>query len=292
MDVLGKWPLSELVPIVRDAKDRQERVVFVGSGVEELKKPESRKVLSEMIAPGVAYWTVRSERDKSRLIRYGIPGERISVAADLAWTLEPVAADFGRTLLTELGVDISDHLVGVNLTSEQFVVEQEPELFHKLAQFLDAQIESKNSCILFFANEVREEDSYDKAAATKTVALMRHKQRAVIVPNEYRTPQQALSLIDCCDFVVSMRYHFCLFAALQNVPFIGLLRSDKVADLCADLDWPYKASLPALDPKTLLALANQLEEEGEALQLRLQVQSTEMRRRALTNRLALAALSG
>ena len=45
-----------------------------------------------------------------------------------------------------------------------------------------------------------------------------------------------MSLIANCRLTLGMRYHFCLFSALQDVPFVALQRSDKVADLCWDLD--------------------------------------------------------
>jgi polysaccharide pyruvyl transferase WcaK-like protein len=291
MDVLGKWPLSELTPLIAAAHQQQKPVVFVGSGIEELKREESRRIMAETIGPAVRHWTVRSDRDKQRLMNYSVASDHVTVAADLAWTLEAVRDEFGRNLLTQLGIKPDDYLVGVNVTNEQFVIDQEPRLFEKLAEFLDAIAEERNARVLFFSNEVREDDTFDKAAGLKTIALMNHHGSACLLPNDYRTPQQTLSLIDCCDITVSMRYHFCLFSALQSVPFIALKRSEKVDDLCWDMNWPHGVPLVDLDPDELHAMGADIERNKVLIQGRLQRQVKSMRARALKNCKALDVLA-
>jgi 2-oxo-4-hydroxy-4-carboxy-5-ureidoimidazoline decarboxylase len=71
-------------------------------------------------------------------------------------------------------------------------------------------------------------------------------ERAAILPNDYRTPGQMMGLIGKCQLAIGMRYHFCLFAAIQGVPFLAIKRSDKVADLCEDLRWKHGAGLDQL----------------------------------------------
>jgi polysaccharide pyruvyl transferase WcaK-like protein len=290
MDVLGKWPLSELTPLIDAARQEEEPVVFIGSGIEDLKSEESRHLVARTIAPAVRHWTVRCERDKQRLIDYGIRADRVTVAADLAWALDPVSDDFGKNLLKQFRLSPDDYLVGVNLTNESFLTESQPELFPKIAEFLDALIAKRQARVLFVANEVREEESFDKAAALKTLGLMKNRNRACIIPNEYRTPQQMLSLVSCCNFTVSMRYHFCLFSALQAVPFIALKRSDKVDDFCWDLDWPYATSLTTLDPQVLMEMALEIEKRRTGIVDILHRQVWWMRMRSVRNRAALSAL--
>jgi polysaccharide pyruvyl transferase WcaK-like protein len=290
MDVLGKWPLSELIPLVSAAHDRQRPVVFVGSGIESLRTEASRRVISETLAPIVRCWTVRSKRDKDRLVEYGVAADRVTVAADLAWMLEAAPGDFGQRALTKLGLNLGDYLVGVNLTNERFVNDEAPRLFEKVAEFLDELVERRDARVLFFSNEVREGDTFDKAAGKKALALMKHQDRAVLIPNDYRTPQQTLSLIDCCDLTVSMRYHFCLFSALQGVPFIALKRSDKVDDLCWDMNWPYAVSVGDFSFTELLGMSSDIECKRKPLTESLQEQVQSMRKRALRNSVALDTL--
>jgi polysaccharide pyruvyl transferase WcaK-like protein len=290
MDVLGKWPLNELTTLVEAAKQRRQPVVFVGSGVEGLKNEESRKLMTKTINPAVKHWTVRSDRDRQRLMEYGVATERVTVAADLAWTLTPVSDDFGSSKLRQLGVNTDDYLVGVNLTNEQFVSDEAPELFQTVAEFLDLLIEERNAKVLFFSNEVREDISFDKAAALRTQALMKHGRSVVLIPNDYWSPQEALTLIGCCDLTISMRYHFCLFSALQRVPFIALKRSDKVDDLCWDMNWHFSTSLSDVNPTTLLEMVSTIKDDQESVIDFLTRQVCKMAARSAKNRAALDAL--
>ncbi|HEY5866897.1 MAG TPA: polysaccharide pyruvyl transferase family protein, partial [Candidatus Tectomicrobia bacterium] len=88
-------------------------------------------------------------------------------------------------------------------------------------------------------------------------------------------------LIGCCHVTVGMRYHFCLFSALQNVPFIALKRSDKVADLCWDMDWLHGVSLNPLDDSVLVDMFKDIDKERILLCKKLQRQTKIMRERAL-----------
>jgi polysaccharide pyruvyl transferase WcaK-like protein len=51
------------------------------------------------------------------------------------------------------------------------------------------------------------------------------------------------------DIVISMRYHGCLFSLHNNIPFININNTRKIACLLKDLNWPYSST----DYKTVLS---------------------------------------
>jgi polysaccharide pyruvyl transferase WcaK-like protein len=208
----------------------------------------------------------------------------------MAWMLDSVPRGFGEKCLADLGIDPSTHCVGVNLTGERFALAQQPELFSRIAAFLDAITGNSAVRVLFLANEVRDDDTFDAAASRKVIAGMKNADRALIVPNRYWSPQEMMSLIACCRTTVSMRYHFCLFSAVQGVPFIALQRSDKVADLCRDLGWPHGLALDDLTAPRLVAMSADLEGNRPQHVARLAERVVKMRDRALQNRVALDRL--
>jgi polysaccharide pyruvyl transferase WcaK-like protein len=292
MDVLGRWPLSEVVPLVAARAARGTPVAFVGIGTERLQRDESRRLIAAELAPHICHWSVRSEYDRDRLLAYGVAAERLTVAADLAWTLErsPVEASDRRPLCLRGGPD--DVLVGVNVTNERFVAERAPRLFVTLAEFLDRLVEKVGARIVFFCNEIREDESFDKAASQLIIGHMRHPDRAAILPNEYRTPQQMMALLGACRLAVGMRYHFCVFAALQGVPFLAIKRSDKVEDLCRDLGWRHGAGLDEIDAPHLEEMGTELLADGAGA-VRAMAEGVEsMRARVWRNNTALDVLRG
>jgi polysaccharide pyruvyl transferase WcaK-like protein len=287
MDVLGDWPLSELVPLIQASQVQRKPVVFCGAGTERLLRQQSKRIMSEVLAPAVAHWTVRSERDRERLVEYKVPTERVTVAADLAWMLDTVSPDFGAQCLRQLGIDPQEPLVGVNINNECHMTEREPLFFEKVTAFLDEIIARHNVRLVFLCNEVREAESFDKATSQRLMNSLKHRDRAVLVPNEYRSPQEMLSIVACCRATVSTRYHFCLFSALQGVPFLALQRSDKVADLCWDMSWPYGMSLTDLSSSRLIDLFAEIMDDRRRLVEDLRQQVGRMRERALKNDVAL-----
>ncbi len=290
MDILGSYPLGEVVPIVTTGSRRRKRIIFVGVGTEGLHREESRRALSEILAPTVHHWSVRSQRDKDRLKEYGVPADLITVAADMAWLLDPVSSSWGREYLLCMGVDTEKPLVGVNVNNEPFMQRDAPELMENVARFLDELIENHEAMAVFFCNDVNEGGTYDKAASTRVRNSMRNADRTFLVPNQYWSPQQMLSLIACCRETISTRYHFCLFSALQGIPFIALQRSDKVKDLCWDLQWPYGIPIQAVNPSILLDLYNEIQREQPTGTVLLKNGLTLMRQRALKNHDALDSL--
>jgi polysaccharide pyruvyl transferase WcaK-like protein len=290
MDVLGSWPFSELLPLVERAARARKPIAFIGTGTERLIHDHSKRAVAEIVAPQVAAWTVRCTRDRDRLIEYGVPAERVTPAADLAWMLDPVSADEGRERLATLGVPADAFLVGVNVNIEQFVRAKRPNLLADLAGFLDRIVDVHDAHVIFLCNEVRDGETYDLAASRELISFMRRASRATIVPNEYWAPQTMLSLIACCRFTMSTRYHFCLFSALEGVPFLAVKRSDKVADLCDDADWRHGVGLDEVSVDRLLAVASDLAEQGPELADTLRTLRGTMRERALRNASALTAL--
>jgi polysaccharide pyruvyl transferase WcaK-like protein len=164
--------------------------------------------------------------------------------------LHPARTDFAEQVLRRHGLG-GHRLVGVNVNAEATLVHREPKFFEKLATLLDMLIKAHQVRVVFLCNEVREGETFDKAAAVNVLSYMRHKSEAVAIPNEYWSPQQMMSVIAACDLTLSTRYHFCLFSALQGIPFLPIKRSDKVADLCEDLIWPFGAAPGSIDAAEL-----------------------------------------
>jgi polysaccharide pyruvyl transferase WcaK-like protein len=282
MDCLGEWPLSDLVPLVDEARASGKPLAFVGSGTERLERDTSRRIVGELFAPIVRFWTVRSEPDEARLLEYGVPASRVSVAADMAWLLEPVSGDWGAEQLSAWDIP-RGRLVGVNLMNERPVRERHPELFEVMGQWLDQLVESHDAWILFFCNDARNGVGFDRAAALRALSAMKRRDRTFLLPNTYWPPQRMMSLLANCYMNVSMRYHFCMFSALQGVPFVALQRSDKVVDLCGDLAWPYGLDLGGLDAEKLLELYETIDSRYEHSVQHLRSRIPDLRRRATRN---------
>ena len=282
-DVLGDWPFSELAPHLRAAERRRAPFSFIGVGVEDLRYDHSRRLLAEEFAPRVRHWSVRSERGRERLVEYGVPAERISVAADMAWLIPPASREFGTGKFRQWNLPAGRRVIAINIANENSVFDRHPEMARALAAGLDALATSYDATLLFLAADVRDEPGFDLDAARKIIANLPHPDRAFLAPNDYFTPPQLMSIIGNCHLTFSMRYHFCLFSALQAVPFVGIQRTDKIYDLCWDLDWPARLVPPAFQAVEVEDWGRRLLQDSSALLAGLAQRLTLMRNRALLN---------
>lgn len=291
MDVLGDWPLSQVVPLVQSTDRWRVPVVFVGVGIETLRQDRSRALVRDEIVPRVRHWSVRSSRDRDRLIAYGASQSATTVAADMAWLLEPASQEFGLRCLTEWGLDPARPIIGVNVVNENDVFTRTPGLVDGLATTLDTVMQQRGGQVLFLSNETREDALFDKASARTIMSRMSHRHDVHLAPNSYFSPPQMMSIVSCCQLTFSMRYHFCLFSALQHVPFIAIERTDKVADLCWDLEWSSTIRPSDVDAARLAAFAERLACDSASMDA-LGRRVVAMRERALSNVLALETLGG
>lgn len=281
-DGLGGWPLDSVAPMIRHAARWNKPVAFIGVGVEHLSMPRSQESMRSVIASYVACWTVRSANDRDRLIGFGVPANKVTVAADMAWLLPPAEPGYGEGLLRPR-LEGGGPLIGVNINAESAVVERAPRQFEELAAGLDTIIDEHGARVVFLFNETRAGPTYDVAAAERVRSAMRRSDATFALPNNYLAPSEMMSLIGNCALTIGSRYHFCLFAALQGVPFLALKRSDKVSDLCADLHWRYGAAPEEANAANLAEQARALLTRPQPALRELEQRIGEMKTRALLN---------
>lgn len=289
-DILGDWPLREVLPGIRLARRGRLPIAFIGVGIEDLRLASSRQAVASEIVPFVDCWSVRSPHDAERLRALGVPDDRLVVASDMAWLLDPVATAAGRAQLDRWQVPPDRPLIGVNLANENACFDRLPALAAEIAAALDGLVERVGAHVVFLANETRPDEEFDTAAARRVLARMARRDRASMAPPAYLAPREMMSIVANCALTISMRYHFCLFSALQRTPFVGIERSSKVRDLCRDLSWEASMPLDALQRAPLLQHAWSLLQPDAAVLSTLDAGLSSMRTRARANQKALAVL--
>lgn len=288
-DRLGNWPLTTVSGILEHARNWGKPAAFVGIGVERLYHEASVKRMQDQIIPNTLAWSVRSPKDRERLLEMGVPASKVIVAADMAWFLEPVDAGYGRDVFSSLGLG-DRPVIGVNVNAERHLLEKSPQLFTEMAAALDELIVRHGVQVLFLFAETRDGETYDKAASEKVRTLMAQKDSAVFGPSQYLIPKQMMSIISQCASTISTRYHFCLFSVLQNVPFLAVSRSDKVVDFCADINWPAQISPPDVSCERIVAGVERQMNGVPEDKARLQDKIAVMRARAADNQIVLHQL--
>lgn len=189
----------------------------------------SRRAVREALNASAAIAITVRDRESSRLLDdVGVRSE-VRLAADPAFLLEP--EPLSAAALEAEGVDFSRSLVGFSVREPGPAAPNiEPDEYHgMLANAADFLIERFDAEVLFVPME-----KIDVRHSHAVVAHMRNAERAEILRRRY-SPRQILDLVGRFEFVVGMRLHFLIFAALRGVPFAPLPYGSKVSGLLEDL---------------------------------------------------------
>jgi polysaccharide pyruvyl transferase WcaK-like protein len=225
----GEWPIAWIVKSLETAKRFSKSVHAVGVGIyptaEEAEGQRFRKSFAERIDS----FSVRDEASKRSLLSAGIPESRVLLAGDLAWL-------FDRPLVLEAAQHELDsftnpeNLIGVNVVHEDW--EGEDAFYESLGAELDEVYFQTGARTIFFCNEIRSSNFFDRAAAYRTIDLM--KSPAAVHPVRWMHPEEMIARLAFCKVVVSMRYHFSIFATLAKTPWIGFSRGQKSLSLLSE----------------------------------------------------------
>ena len=211
------------------ALDRSIPVMVYAIGVGPLTTPEAKRRVRDCLSR-VDVLTVREVGARKVLEEIGVKRE-IVVTADPAFLLEPEPVPPG--MLEREGFDPQRRLIGMSVREPGSAAPDiaEDKYHALLANAADYMVERYDADIVLVPMEPR---MLDVQHCHAVIAQMLWAKRATVLRGDY-TSAQLLSLVGRFAFVVGMRLHFLLFAALQNVPFVALPYAAKVEGFLADM---------------------------------------------------------
>ncbi len=255
--------------------------VSVGPLSNENTKKRIKKVLST-----VNIITVREREAKKALEEIGVDQD-IIVTADPAFLLEP--EPLPKDIIEQKPVCEKPRLIGISVREPGPAAPNlDPSFYHNLiANAADFVINRLDSSVVFVPMERQVLDVQNSHAV---LSKMFRPQCAWVLKGEY-TPGQLLTFMKKFDFVIGMRLHFLIFAALQGIPFVALPYASKVSGLLDEL----KAPMPPLNQVNaglLISYIDQAWDERNKTISQIQQHIIEQKKRAQeNNRLAVELLT-
>ena len=214
------------------AREKGVPVMLYAIGAGPLSHGAAQAVVRETLED-VAVITVRERSAQRTLEEAGVHRE-ILVTADPALLLKP--EPLPRGILKHEGLEGRRRLVGMSVREPGVAAPDiDPDDYHMLlANAADYMVDRFDADVVFVPMERSVLDTQHSHAV---IAQMLRAQRATVLKGEY-TSGQLLSLMDRFSFVLGMRLHFLIFAALRGVPFVALPYAGKVSGLLEDLGMP------------------------------------------------------
>ncbi len=228
-------------------------VAVYAQGVGPLVTPEARRMV-RYVFDQAAVITVR-DRYSAKLLRDLQVSVPVTTSADPAFSLAP-DDDEGRAVLRSCGVPEGQvPLIGVSVRPFASVTAGRLSLLARSVGELAASL-GAHVVILPFC---RRGNSADFDCSRAFAGALPENVASTIVEAEL-TPRGMLGAIGEMDYMLAMRYHACIFAICQHVPFTAVSYDPKVDSLLAETGIEELAPLNpnALDRELVIAKREQV----------------------------------
>lgn len=209
-------PLPYYLLIVFLAKLCRTKVMFFSQGIGPVTSRWG-KFLMKLFANMADFVTVRDQYSKDYLHSLGVTRPETVVTADIVFAFRP---DEDNVAYASLGLTGDEKLVAV---APRPWFEHEDEYIEKLAWVLDELIEQRGVLPVF----VPMEPPYDTNISKKVMEKMKFAKETRLLGESF-TPNEFYNFIAKTDLTIALRLHALIFAALSNVPHVGLSYDRKV----------------------------------------------------------------
>ena len=215
-DVTSERSLYYYLGVMWLAKRLGTPVMLYSQGIGPVCGSLAQRVM-RYVGNEAALITVRDEGSLEELRRLHILRPPQEVTADPVLAMHPVDKGLGRVILKRHGLEGTAPLVGLAIREWQGWDGYK----EALAQAADRLVESCGARIVFLPMQSTE----DIQAARKVQARM--KQHSVVLQDAYTTGE-LLSLVGNLDVLLGIRLHALIFAAIMQVPLIGISYDPKI----------------------------------------------------------------
>ena len=209
-------PLPYYLLIAMLGKVAGTKVMFFSQGIGPVTSKWG-KILMKTLANKVDFITVRDQASKDLLHELGVTKPETIVTADIVFAFQPEEETRAYDSLPLKG---DERIVAV---APRPWFEHEEAYIEKLAWTLDRLIEERGVTPVF----VPMEPPYDSNTSRQVMEKMQHADKTHLLGEEF-TPNELYNFIRLSDVTIALRLHALIFAALANVPHIGLSYDPKV----------------------------------------------------------------
>ena len=270
------FPLEYNYHLISTAKRYGKRVAMLGIGANALRHKQGKRIARRILSL-CDLVTVRDGESREVCLSLGANPSRTVTTADPAFLLEPTETDRTREVKNRLLS--KGRLLGVNVVNEAW--SHLSEYKSAIARASEHLASHYDFTPVFFCNEIRTEAAYDWEANRETAVLLNCDHE--IMDPVYYSPGEMIDLISTFEFVIAMRMHALIFAAVAGVPFATVSRVDKVDNFMRQFDLRSSGSVDSCDSSQLIADVEQLLERREVLRGHISEQVSTLRHACCRN---------
>jgi len=217
-DVTSKRSIFYYLFIMWAAKILRKKVLIYSQGIGPINSKFNREITFRTlnIMDGIV---VRDDASKELLVEIGIPGKKVVVTADPVLRIKPAVLEPGRIILEREGFIKNPDKMTVGFAIRERMVD---------SKFVDQLCVSMNRLIEEYQVEiVLIPFHYSEDMAVIDEIEKKLENRVSVIRHKYLT-NEMLSIIGNMDFLVGVRLHALIHAAIMNIPMIAISYDPKI----------------------------------------------------------------
>lgn len=270
--------LMYYLSVIRMALHYKKPVMLYANGIGPVSKSKNRRRVQAVVSKADCI-TLRDADSLQELEQMGVRSDAMTVTADPVFTLNGIAPDAAREILTAAEIPTDRPILAVSMRQSGKIAQAVPEL----ARFCDEA--AKTHTVLFILMQT----PADSAVTEEIRSRMTAPSYVLETPGK---PETMMGVIGLCNLVFSMRLHTVIFAAKQRVPVMGLVYDPKVASYLDLLKMPAVGTPETFRADDALRAFTDLADHQTEYAARLDVIARNLEQAAQENDRQLAALLG
>lgn len=245
-DVTSERSLYYYLSIMMLAKKLGTPVMLYAQGIGPVRGSLARGAM-RYIGNMVDLITVRDEGSRDELKRLKVTRPPIHVTADPVLALHPVDKQVGRSILRKHGVEGALPLIGIS------VREWKDWGHYKqvMVKAVDTMAEEFKARVVFIPMQWPEDFHVSQKIASRI-------QHPVTVLGEEYTTGELLSLVGNLDLLIGIRLHALIFAAVMQVPMLGVSYDPKIDRFLETLGDRHAGTLKNITVENIMARVREI----------------------------------
>lgn len=260
-DITSERSLYYYLSIIQMAKILGKKVMLYGQGIGPLQGSLAKKITA-LVCNQADCITVRDEGSALELKALGLKQQQLFVTADPVFAMHAVSKDLGQRILKKYNFKGAKPVIGISVR-QWLKLENYKYVLAKVADYAVTKYDAR---IVFLPMHYPQ----DLKVSQEIADLMLHKQSALVLEELYST-EEFLSVIGNFDLLIGVRLHALIFAAVMQVPIIGISYDPKIDRF---LQGVQATAVACLDTLSLDVLIEKVDAVLHNIEQERQIQST------------------
>lgn len=240
------------------AKRYCKKTIVLANGIGPIGGKFNRKI-TKKILENVDYITLRDEKSYSLLKEIGLKNSKVEVTFDPVILMETLPDKEIEKIYAEENISLSKKYIGIAVRDWK----NSHSIVDEVSKLCKHILETTECDILFIPMHYPDDLRFSEKILVNLPA-----ERVAVVKKEYSV-EKVMGIISKLEYIISMRYHSIVYAAINNIPMTAIIYDPKIEGIMDAFELEELCSMTQLKNGKLINIFNEGWNKKESTKIRL-----------------------